>query len=149
MGQVTDLFTHWIDVVHMLMGQDIPASATAAGGVDCYKDGRTAPDTIQVMLEYAGEWNASFEGTLVPGITGEAVELCGSEGRLLLTRQRFEFYPAGKNAAPVVVPAGRDINIDHAANFLECMRSRALPNCDVLAGHRSCRCEAVRPRISS
>ena len=26
-GQVTDLFTHWIDVVHMFMGQDIPTSA--------------------------------------------------------------------------------------------------------------------------
>ena len=32
-GQVTDLFTHWIDVVHMFMGQDIPQSASASGGV--------------------------------------------------------------------------------------------------------------------
>jgi predicted dehydrogenase len=47
-GQVTDLFTHWIDVVHMFMGQDIPFSAQAAGGVYNYKDGRTAPDTINV-----------------------------------------------------------------------------------------------------
>jgi predicted dehydrogenase len=30
-GQVTDLFTHWIDVVHMFMeGSDIPSSAVAA-----------------------------------------------------------------------------------------------------------------------
>ena len=28
-GQVTDLFTHWIDVVHMFMGQDIPFSAAS------------------------------------------------------------------------------------------------------------------------
>ena len=27
-GQVTDLFTHWIDVVHMFMGQDNPISAS-------------------------------------------------------------------------------------------------------------------------
>jgi predicted dehydrogenase len=26
-GQVTDLFTHWIDVVHMFLGSDVPASA--------------------------------------------------------------------------------------------------------------------------
>ncbi|MEO7649868.1 MAG: Gfo/Idh/MocA family oxidoreductase, partial [Bryobacteraceae bacterium] len=51
-GQVTDLFTHWIDVVHMFMGHDIPNSAAAAGGVYHYKDGRTAPDTINVLLEY-------------------------------------------------------------------------------------------------
>ena len=30
-GQVTDLFTHWIDVVHMFMGHDIPMSAVGAG----------------------------------------------------------------------------------------------------------------------
>src|SRR5260370_36158970 len=30
-GQVTDLFTHWIDVVHMFMGKEIPSSAVFAG----------------------------------------------------------------------------------------------------------------------
>ena len=30
----------------MFMGQDLPVSASAAGGVYQYKDGRTAPDTI-------------------------------------------------------------------------------------------------------
>jgi predicted dehydrogenase len=49
-GQVTDLFTHWIDVVHMFLGSDIPTSAVASGGVYAYKDGRTAPDTINVLL---------------------------------------------------------------------------------------------------
>src|SRR5712692_6921227 len=71
-GQVTDLFTHWIDVVHMFMDQDNPISASAAGGVYSYKDGRTAPDTINVLLEYPKEWNATFEATLAPGITGAA-----------------------------------------------------------------------------
>ena len=33
-----------------------------------YKDGRTAPDTINVLLEYPAEWTATFEVTLVPGI---------------------------------------------------------------------------------
>jgi len=37
-GQVTDLFTHWIDVVHMFMGQDNPISAAAAGGIYHYKE---------------------------------------------------------------------------------------------------------------
>ena len=30
-GQVTDLFTHWIDVVHMFMGPDIPIAAVGGG----------------------------------------------------------------------------------------------------------------------
>ena len=53
-GQVTDLFTHWIDVVHMFTGQDNPIAASAVGGVYNYKDGRTAPDTINVLLRIPG-----------------------------------------------------------------------------------------------
>ncbi|HZT31438.1 MAG TPA: Gfo/Idh/MocA family oxidoreductase [Bryobacteraceae bacterium] len=136
-GQVTDLFTHWIDVVHMFMGQDVPISAAAAGGVYNYKDGRTAPDTINVLLEYPGQYTATFEATLAPGITGAAVEMCGTEGRLYIDRGRFEFHPVGKNAQPTVVKAYSDLDLDHVTNFLDCVRSRQLPNGDVLIGHRS------------
>ncbi|MEP6534091.1 MAG: Gfo/Idh/MocA family oxidoreductase [Bryobacteraceae bacterium] len=136
-GQVTDLFTHWIDVVHMFMDQDNPISASAAGGVYAYKDGRTAPDTINVLLEYPAEWTATFEATLSPGITGAAVEMCGTEGKLNITRSQYEFLPKGKGATPVIVKSERDQTIDHVENFLDCVHSRKLPNGDVLIGHRS------------
>jgi predicted dehydrogenase len=136
-GQVTDLFTHWIDVVHMFMGQDVPISAQAAGGVYNYKDGRTAPDTINVLLEYPTEFTATFEATLVPGITGAAQEFAGTGGRLYIDRQHYEWHPTGRNAEPVIVKAQSNIDMDHVQNFLECVRSRKLPNGDVLAGHRS------------
>jgi len=135
-GQVTDLFTHWIDVVHMFMGQDNPISASAAGGVYHYKDGRTAPDTINVLLEYPKEWVATFEATLAPGIKGAAVEMCGTEGKLYITRQGYEFLSAEKGAQPIKVPYTKDQTIDHVQNFLDCCRSRKLPNADVQIGHR-------------
>ena len=136
-GQVTDLFTHWIDVVHMFMGQDNPISASAAGGVYHYRDGRTAPDTINVLLEYPKEWVATFEATLAPGIRGAAVEMCGTEGKLYITRQGYEFLSAEKGAQPIKVPYTKDQTIDHVQNFLDCCRSRKLPNADVQIGHRS------------
>jgi len=137
-GQVTDLFTHWIDVVHMFMGQEIPKSAAAAGGVYNYKDGRTAPDTINVLLEYPSEFTATFEATLAPGIRGAAVEMCGTEGRLYIDREYYEFHPVGRNEQPVTVKAEpHDMTLDHVNNFLDCVRSRNLPNGDVLIGHRS------------
>ena len=138
-GQVTDLFTHWIDVVHMFMGQEIPTSAVAAGGVYKYKDGRTAPDTINVLLEYPSEFTATFEATLVPGIIGEGVEFCGTEGKLYIDRQHYEFTPSGRRAQgqSTVVKAQGSLDMDHVENFLECVRTRKLPNADVLIGHRS------------
>jgi predicted dehydrogenase len=142
-GQITDLFTHWIDVAHMFMGQDIPVAASAAGGVYHYKDGRTAPDTINVLLEYPTQFTATFEATLAPGITGAALEFCGTEGRLWISRGRYEFYQAGKQGGgdsgkpTAVVQAFSNLDQDHIQNFLDCVKSRKLPNGDVLIGHRS------------
>jgi predicted dehydrogenase len=144
-GQVTDLFTHWIDVVHMFTGRDVPSSAIAIGGVYCYSDGRTAPDTINVQLQYPGahEFTATFEATLVPSIKGEAIEMCGTEGRLWIDRSRYEYYPTGaKEPAEVVrakqLPNTRDsLTQEHVNNFVECLRTRNRPNGDVLIGHRS------------
>lgn len=137
-GQVTDLFTHWIDVVHMFMGQDTPISASASGGIYHYKDGRTAPDTINVLLQYPGEYTATFEATLAPGITGAAIEFCGTQGRLWIDRSHYEYYTLDRKAPPVIVKAEpHDMTLDHVNNFLECVKSRKLPNGDVLIGHRS------------
>jgi predicted dehydrogenase len=136
-GQVTDLFTHWIDVVHMLLGEDGPISGVAAGGVYQYKDGRTAPDTINVLLEYPTGWTATFDATLAPGVTGAAVEICGTEGKLWISRGYYEFTPAGRGAQPVVVKSPREQTMDHVENFLDCCRTRKRPNGDVYIGHRS------------
>jgi predicted dehydrogenase len=137
-GQVTDLFTHWIDVVHMFMGKDNPTAAMAAGGVYHYKDGRTAPDTINVLLEYPSEFTATFEATLAPGVTGAAVEMCGTEGRLLIDRGHYEYWAKGRNVQPVIEKAApHDLTLDHVNNFLECVKTRKLPNGDVYIGHRS------------
>jgi predicted dehydrogenase len=137
-GQITDLFTHWIDVVHMFMGQDIPVSASAAGGVYHYKDGRTAPDTINVLLEYPTEFTATFEATLAPGMAGAAIEFCGTEGRLWISRSRFDYFLGGEGApVSASVKAAGNMDQDHMQNFLDCVKSRALPNGDVLIGHRS------------
>jgi hypothetical protein len=78
-----------------------------------------------------------LEATLSPAITGQGVEICGTEGKLYIDRRLFEFTPAGRGAQPVVVTSDGDQTIHHVANFLECCRSRKLPNGDVLIGHRS------------
>jgi len=136
-GQITDLFTHWIDAVHMLLEQDDPISAVSAGGVYHYKDGRTAPDTINALLEYRGEWTATFDATLAPGKRGAGIEIIGTEGRLYIDRGKYEFYPPGRDVEPTIVEAEGDMTVDHVNNFVDCVRSRKRPNGDVWVGHRS------------
>jgi predicted dehydrogenase len=135
-GLVTDLFTHWVDVVHMFLDRDDPIAATASGGVYLYKDGRTAPDTIEISVEYPDDLTVTFDCTLAPGASGAAQEFLGTEGRLWISRSRYEFTPAGRNAQPEVVTTNRDQTLDHVENFLDCMRTRKLPNADVRIGHR-------------
>ena len=136
-GQITDLFTHWIDAVHLFMGQDDPVSAVAAGGVYHYKDGRTAPDTINCLLEYQQEWTATFEATLAPGQRGAAIEVIGTEGRLYIDRAHYEYYAKGEDKPSEVMQAEGDMTLDHVNNFIDCVQSRELPNGDVWIGHRS------------
>jgi len=136
-GQITDLFTHWIDTVHMLMGQDNPISAVAAGGVYHYLDGRTAPDTISVALEYPGNWTATFEATLAPGANGAGMTFFGTNGRMEIDRGGFTFTAAERGAQPVKVKSTIEQTVEHVRNFLDCVKSRKLPNGDVYVGHRS------------
>jgi len=49
-GKMTDYGHHWMDVVHMYMGETAPRSVVFAGGIfyDMH-DGRTAPDTCNAV----------------------------------------------------------------------------------------------------
>ena len=140
-GQITDLFTHWIDVVHWYVGEDLPVAATAAGGVFHYKDGRTAPDTISIQLEYPSQWVATFDATLVPGARGEGIEFMGTEGRLLIDRSGYTYHQQTPRRTtpiePIVRRATTSLEADHVKNFLACIKSREKPNSDVVGGHRS------------
>jgi predicted dehydrogenase len=135
-GMITDLFTHLIDASHMLIGEEIPHTGAAAGGVFYYRDGRTAPDTIHALLSYPGGWNAAFEGMLAPGAEGVGIEIAGVEGRLTVGRS-VDFIPREGGGKPESVTSNADSVASHVRNFLDCMRSRKTPNGDVLIGHRS------------
>ncbi|MCC6858373.1 MAG: Gfo/Idh/MocA family oxidoreductase [Bryobacterales bacterium] len=137
-GKMTDFGAHWIDVVHMFMDQDAPLSVMAAGGVFHFQDGRTAPDTISALYEYPGKFTVNFESFALPNGAGYHVEFLGQGGRLWINRNRYEFHPGEKGAAPIVQEFPGDITDQHVLNFLECCRSRKLPNADVYIGHRSC-----------
>jgi len=129
-GKMTDFGHHWMDVVHMYMGERAPHSVVFAGGIYYdFKDGRTAPDTCNALFEYDG-FSVLFQSNAYGTPSEYGVTFYGDKGRLFVNRNRYEFLPAGKGAQPVVQKIPGDITADHVRNFLDCCRSRKLPNGD-------------------
>jgi predicted dehydrogenase len=129
-GKMTDFGHHWMDVVHMYMGERAPHSAVFAGGVYYnFNDGRTAPDTCNALFEYEG-FSTLFQSNAyaVPSEYGITFE--GDRGRLFINRNRWEFTPAVRGAVPVVQRYPGDITVDHVRNFINCCKSRELPTGD-------------------
>lgn len=136
-GKMTDFGAHWIDVAHMFLGVDAPESVRASGGIFYPRgDDRTAPDNISALYRYPG-FTLQFESLSVTSGPPYGVEFYGEGGRLFINRQKYEWEPAGKGAQTVVVQSPREPTIEHVRNFLDCCRSRKLPNGDVYIGHRS------------
>jgi len=137
-GQLTDLFVHLIDAVHLVLEQDDPVAAVASGGIYCHQTGRTAPDTICCQLEYRKGWTVTYEGVLTKSAAGVGTEIYGSEGRLELKGGGAFFRGIGKDAEEITIPREKgDAVVRHIQNLLDCMRSRKRPNADVHIGHRS------------
>jgi predicted dehydrogenase len=129
-GKLTDFGHHWMDVVHMYMGEKAPHSATFAGGSYYDRgDGRTAPDTCNALFEYDG-FSVLFQSNAYAVAPPYGITFYGDKGRLFVDRNRWEFTPAGRGADVLKRSIPGDITADHVRNFLDCCKSRKLPNAD-------------------
>ncbi len=129
-GRMTDFGHHWLDVVHMYLGERAPDSAVAAGGIHHFPDGRDAPDTISALFEYPG-FTVSFQSVIVGNPQPYGVTFYGDKGKLYVNRNRYVFTPAEKGAQPIQKDFPGDVTVDHVRNFLDCCKSRQLPTGDV------------------
>jgi predicted dehydrogenase len=129
-GKMTDFGHHWMDTVHMFMGERPPLSAVFAGGIYYDQgDGRTAPDTCNALFEYPG-FSVSFQSNAYAVSSEYGVTFHGDKGRLFVNRNRWEFTPAGRNVTPIEKRTPGDITDEHVRNFLDCCKSRQLPRGD-------------------
>lgn len=130
-GKMTDFGHHWLDVVHMYMGERAPHSVVFAGGIFYdHHDGRTAPDTCNALFEYDG-FTVLFQSNAYGNAEPYGITFHGDRGKLFVDRNRYAFTPAEKGAVPEEKRIPGDITSDHVRNFLDCCKSRNLPNGDV------------------
>ena len=133
-GAMTDLFTHWVDVVHWAMKSDAPSVVQTLGDRYVF-DTWDCPDTIQSALRYP-DFEVGYEGTMVSSIDDGGLEFRGTTGTLKITRSGFAIYREqvhGDN--PVLTERSvEDGTISHVQNFFDCVRDRKEPNAPVEAG---------------
>jgi predicted dehydrogenase len=134
-GAMTDLFTHWIDVVHWAMKADQPKQACMIGDKYIFEQWE-CPDTIQAAFRYPG-FDVVYEGMMNSSIDGGGLEFRGTDATLKIDRDGFAVYrerlDEGQN--PVLTARSfRDGTIDHMANFFDCVKTRKEPNAAVETG---------------
>ncbi len=129
-GRLTDFGHHWMDTVHMYLGELAPGSAVAGGTIYDTADGKDAPDIVSALFEYP-EFTVSFQSVIVGNPLPYGITFYGDQGKLFVDRNRYTFTAAEKGAQPVQNSFPGDITEDHVRNFLDCCKSRKLPNGDV------------------
>ena len=134
-GAMTDLFAHWIDVVHWAMKADAPSMATMLGDKYVFTDWE-CPDTIQAAFRYPG-FDVVYEGMMSSSIDDGGLEFRGTDATLKLTRNGMTLWRENLKGAsnPLLKEDGfRDGTIDHMMNFLHCVQTREEPHAPLEAG---------------
>jgi predicted dehydrogenase len=134
-GAMTDLFTHWIDVVHWAMKSDQPRDAQMLGDKYIFEQW-DCPDTVQAALRYPG-FDVVYEGMMGSSIDDGGLDFRGTDATLKLSRSGFNVYHEGvpdKTNPVVKADSFRDGTISHMQNFFDCIRTRKDPNAPVETG---------------
>jgi len=149
-SQMGNWGVHYLDAIRWLTGEEAPSAVVAVGGRYAIDDDRTIPDTLETIFEFASGRLAIFgqyEASQLPALTKGEVELRGALGALYISEKEYEIVPEklGQFQGPKTVRAKAekgqaddgDLTVQHARNFIDCVKSREKPNADVEIGHRS------------
>ncbi len=144
-GILTDLLTHWIDVIQWYLGAPIPKTATTTG--DTYVMKWQCPDTISATYEYPGDFMVNFTGALNNSIDDGGIVFRGTDATMKIDRAQMAVYPEGQPQRSGTLTPEPEIHVRsemdgtyyHAMNFLDCVRTRKTPNGTVEAGFEAAR----------
>ncbi len=137
-GQMTNFGAHHLDITQWALGMDDSGPISAEGTATYPDDTRLCEvtRTCRVKLTYANGVEV-IVGQLQKDIPGGCTFI-GEKGRIFVDRGKItpsdpeilKFEPAGDVVRLMV-------SKDHPQNWLDCIKSRELPICDVEIGHRS------------
>ncbi len=150
-GSVTDLMTHWIDVIQWFLNST-EAQETYASGTTYVHDWFDVPDTVTATLLFPEGYTATYEGNLTFGLPGCGIVFHGDKAMMAIDRHGYSVYEEGRMPfeAPGLPRPIRSVEreeptsnvermdgtgtAENLRNWLDCVRSRGTPNAHVRAG---------------
>ncbi len=150
-GSITDLMTHWIDVIQWYMKSPRPHEVHAAG-TTYTQDWLEAPDTVTATMLFPEGYTAAYEGNMMFGLLGGGIVFRGDKAMMKLTRLGYDVYEEGAKPfeavslpepihhfarsedTSTIVRIDGTGTLDNVTNWLECVRSRKTPNAHIRAG---------------
>jgi len=164
-GIATDLYYHVVAPMQICWGEpQFPYRVGGFGGVFVFKDTREVPDTFQLVADYAKGHSLILSSSMansqhIPGIirghAGTIIMVDHGEferptDHITVIPEVFRDDKPGEKTGltpeytqkfgteKIVIPVDQKNFMEgHVANFLECMRTREKPHCDVETGARA------------
>jgi predicted dehydrogenase len=154
-GDLADDGVHQMDIARWLVGKSFPTEVHATGGNFAFSDDREVPDTQiasfrfddLVMTVELTQWprymrktnGATRHGDGFPPWLQNAtrIELYGTQRQLILGRHGGGWQIFGTGGKVEKEMFGRFPDVPHKENFVQCIRSRDVPNAPAEEGHRS------------
>ena len=136
-GHLVDWGIHLIDATRVILGESMPHTIQAMGGIYELKGQITTPDTLTAHFEFDRcpvVWRHRLWGAAEhsPDVSN-GVFFYGQKETVFVTDNRWMVIPAAKGAERRLteVPASNESGLRHMKNFLECVRTRQKPVCAI------------------
>jgi predicted dehydrogenase len=146
-GNLADLMTHAIETVHWYMECDTPASAIGFGRTFDWPF--ECPDNLSCTLEYPKGFLVNYAGGHALGTDFGSIIFRGSKATLEISRAALALYEEDRGRGwpkynrterrwrpepKIYVESEYEGTSDHLRNWLECIRSRKVPNAPIRVG---------------
>jgi predicted dehydrogenase len=107
-GLLAELGSHHFHYAARILG-GMPESVTGMGGIVHWKDGRTVPDSVQVIFQYPNKTTLFFSSITTNHFEGAQIKVYGTAGTITLTHANGRYNYEPKRAGTAEIEEGQAV----------------------------------------